>query len=116
MLGPAESAERGFWESRRLPVIEGLDLVLLAGVLARADVYLGNDSGPTHLAAALGTSGVALFGPTDPDLWGPLSTRLRALRVEPWTGRDEIAPAAVISSISQEVASALHLDKVGGAD
>jgi ADP-heptose:LPS heptosyltransferase len=33
---------------------------------------VGNDSGVTHLAAAVGTRTVALFGPTDPAIWRPL--------------------------------------------
>ena len=32
---------------------------------------IGNDSGMTHLAAAAGTPAIALFGPTDPAVWGP---------------------------------------------
>lgn len=38
--------------------------------LAGARVYLGNDSGPTHLAAAVGTPVVAMFGPSDARVWG----------------------------------------------
>src|SRR5579864_4809532 len=47
------------------------DLYELAGWLATARVYIGNDSGITHLAAAVGTPVVALFGPTDPRIWSP---------------------------------------------
>ena len=43
----------------------------LAVVLEESDVYVGNDSGITHLAAAVGIPVVALFGPSDPDMWGP---------------------------------------------
>lgn len=43
----------------------------LASFLAGAAVYVGNDSGPSHLAAAVGTPAVALFGPTDPRIWAP---------------------------------------------
>ncbi len=39
--------------------------------LAGASGYIGNDSGPTHLAAQLGLPTVALFGPTDPKRWAP---------------------------------------------
>jgi ADP-heptose:LPS heptosyltransferase len=34
-------------------------------------MYVGNDSGITHLAAAVGTPVLALFGPTDPTVWAP---------------------------------------------
>jgi ADP-heptose:LPS heptosyltransferase len=47
------------------------DLYELACWLATARVYIGNDSGITHLAAAVGTRVVALFGPTDPHVWAP---------------------------------------------
>ena len=46
-------------------------LVALAQRLARAAAFVGNDSGTTHLAAALGVPTVALFGPTDPRVWAP---------------------------------------------
>lgn len=39
--------------------------------LASARAYLGNDSGISHLAAAAGTPVIALFGPTDPNIWAP---------------------------------------------
>jgi ADP-heptose:LPS heptosyltransferase len=53
----------------RQPLFE--DLYQLACWLASAKLYVGNDSGITHLAAAVGTPVVALFGPTDPGIWAP---------------------------------------------
>ena len=47
------------------------DLYQLACWLASARIYIGNDSGPTHLAAAVGTPVLALFGPSDPAVWAP---------------------------------------------
>jgi lipopolysaccharide heptosyltransferase I len=47
------------------------NLVTLIELLRKSDVLLTNDSGPMHLAAAIGTPAVALFGPTDPELTGP---------------------------------------------
>lgn len=43
----------------------------LAALLKRAILFIGNDSGPMHIAAAAGTPVIALFGPTDPAVWGP---------------------------------------------
>jgi heptosyltransferase-3 len=43
----------------------------LSGLLGRARVFVGPDTSVTHLAAATGCPTVALFGPTDPRLWGP---------------------------------------------
>lgn len=46
-------------------------LKTLAAIIEKAVLYIGNDSGPTHIAAALGTPLVAIFGPTSPVLTGP---------------------------------------------
>ena len=51
--------------------IANLPLDELAAILKQCAVYVGNDSGITHLAAAMGTPVVALFGPTDRLVWGP---------------------------------------------
>jgi ADP-heptose:LPS heptosyltransferase len=40
-------------------------------LIGQATVFIGHDSGLTHLAAALGRPTVAIFGPTDPEIWGP---------------------------------------------
>jgi heptosyltransferase-3 len=52
------------------------DLYELACWLARARVYIGNDSGISHLAAAVGTPAILLFGPTDPAVWAPRGSRV----------------------------------------
>lgn len=48
------------------------DLQELTELYNRADLYIGGDTGPTHLAAAVGTPVVSLMGPTDPETNGPL--------------------------------------------
>jgi heptosyltransferase-3 len=53
------------------PIIRGLSLMRLAGVLAHFKLCVGHDSGLTHLAAALERPTVVLFGPTDPRRWAP---------------------------------------------
>jgi ADP-heptose:LPS heptosyltransferase len=55
------------------------DLYELACWLASARVYIGNDSGITHLAAAVGTPVVAVFGATDPAVWAPRGERVRVV-------------------------------------
>ena len=47
----------------------------LAALLARGDLFIGNDSGVMHLAAAVGTPTVAVFGPTNDRAWGPYPPR-----------------------------------------
>jgi ADP-heptose:LPS heptosyltransferase len=55
----------------------------LLGELLSARAFVGNDSGPGHLAAILGVPTLTLFGPTDPARWKPLGPRVEALRAEP---------------------------------
>jgi hypothetical protein len=50
--------------------------------LASASVYIGNDSGISHLAAAVGTPVVAMFGPTDPALWAPRGERVTVFSLD----------------------------------
>jgi hypothetical protein len=60
-------------------VIRPRSVLELASWLARARVFLGNDSGVSHLAAAVGAPTVALFGPTDPATWAPRGPSVQVL-------------------------------------
>ncbi len=73
-------------ESGRIHPVVGpdLDLAALAGVLAHLDLLVTNDSGPMHLAAALGVRCVALFGPTDPRRTAPAGDGHRVLWRDLW--------------------------------
>ncbi len=51
-----------------------------ARLASRAALFVGADTGPTHLAAAAGTPTLALYGPTDPARFGPVGPRVRVLR------------------------------------
>ncbi|HLX44349.1 MAG TPA: glycosyltransferase family 9 protein [Bryobacteraceae bacterium] len=57
-----------------------VDLYELAVWLSRVRVYIGNDSGITHLAAAVGTPVVAIFLTTDPAIWAPRGERVIVVR------------------------------------
>lgn len=57
--------------------------VELLDVLSTASAFVGNDSGPGHLAAAIGVPTLSLFGPTDPAVWRPLGPRVTVLRRQP---------------------------------
>lgn len=74
-----------------------LPLVQLAGILISCTVYLGNDSGITHLAAALGVPTFAVFGPTNPAVWGP---RGRAVNIIHDSHLSAIDPSRVIALLS----------------
>ncbi len=53
---------------------------VLGAVLSRCGAFVGNDSGISHLAAAWGAATIAIFGPTDPDAWRPLGSRVSVIR------------------------------------
>ncbi len=57
-----------------------LSLVELAEFLSEAKIMIGNDSGPFHLAAALGLPGCVLFGPTNQFIWGPLGSASHVIK------------------------------------
>lgn len=74
--GPGDRAAVAACAARlRAPALDlggQLSLDELGALCARARLYLGNDSGTTHLAVACGAPTVAVFGPTDPAMYGPL--------------------------------------------
>src|SRR5262249_11303616 len=92
--GPAETDEAPYWRASGHRVATDLGLDAVAALVAGASRYVGNDSGVSHLAGALGRRGVVLFGPTRPERWRPLGGALAAL---PFAGR---ATADVESEVS----------------
>ena len=88
VAGPKEVwlAVRVHEESGKIHPVIGpdLDLAGLAGVLAHLDVLVTNDSGPMHLAAALGVPCVALFGPTDRRRTAPAGEGHRVVSLDLW--------------------------------
>jgi len=64
-------AARGFPRSRFLNLTGNSSLEALPALIAQASWVISNDSGPMHLAAAMGVNTMAIFGPTDPALYGP---------------------------------------------
>ncbi len=69
----------------------------LAAALGRAGLFLGNDAGVSHLAAAAGTPTLALFGPTDPALWAPVGPRVATL-VSPGRSLVDLGIGAVLAA------------------
>ena len=91
IVGPAEE---GIALPPGAPVWRDLDLRSLAASLARCRLYIGNDSGVTHLAAACGCPTVVLFGGSDPRVWLP---RGRAMRAIESSSLDEISVERVLT-------------------
>lgn len=63
--------KESFPEERFLNLTGKTSLLALPETLRRADWVIANDSGPLHLAAALGVPTLGVFGPSDPRIWGP---------------------------------------------
>lgn len=107
LLGPAEEQEEILW--RQLGrVAKALSLLQIAALLSRADLYLGNDSGVSHLAGAVGARGVVLFGPTDPQNWRPLGGSLSVLQNAAYRAKMPNVPGISLLEVSaEEVIAAL---------
>jgi heptosyltransferase III len=100
LAGPGEEALLPYLEAlgqaQGQLLLANRPLARVARVLSRCRLYIGNDSGLTHLAAAVGEPDVlALFGPTDPRVWAPRGPRVRTL-----TGPCPQAPCAAGRTIS----------------
>jgi ADP-heptose:LPS heptosyltransferase len=84
LLGPAELSR--FREARIKKItsaakcLTDLSLTEVVGLLSCADKFLGNDSGITHLAAALGIETIAVFGPTNPVVYKPIGPAVTVLK------------------------------------
>lgn len=61
-------------------VLKNMKLPAIAAILKRVDFYLGNDSGISHIAAAVNTPSLLMFGPTDPDVWAPKGKNTMVIR------------------------------------
>ena len=86
--GPGDQAAldavRAAWPND-IPLAElppDLDLVVLAAVLERLSLFVTGDTGPMHLAAAVGTPVLAIFGPSLPTRYAPLAPRSKLVRVD----------------------------------
>jgi heptosyltransferase-2 len=85
LIGGEADAERvtrlsGILPNDRVCCAQDLSLVDLAASLQNCALFLGHDSGISHLAAAVGTPCLLLFGPTDPEVWAPANPQVRTLR------------------------------------
>lgn len=75
----ARGVEEAVRAHPRVRVCLCADARSLADRARLARLFIGCDTGPTHLAAQLGVPTIALFGPTDPAVWAPVGARVRVL-------------------------------------
>jgi heptosyltransferase III len=82
--GPADveavRAVQSELDCRHIPVVKDVSPLQLAAILSQSDSFIGNDSGVSHLAAALGLPTVAIFGVTDCVIWAPRGTAVAVLQ------------------------------------
>jgi lipopolysaccharide heptosyltransferase III len=86
----------------RFSVCRNVPLAHVKSVVAGAQLFIGNDSGPAHMAAAFGVPSVVLFGPSDPVTWAPWKTEARVLA----------APESISRITVEEVLAAAEALKV----
>jgi heptosyltransferase-2 len=79
----------------------------VASILSVSAGYVGNDSGVTHLAAALGIPVVALFGPTNPQIWAPRGKNVCVVRYGRKGSLAEISVEDVFKQVIREPVSKL---------
>jgi ADP-heptose:LPS heptosyltransferase len=82
----------------RWRTVAGAPLPEIQSLIAGAALFLGNDSGPAHMAAAFGVPVVVIFGASDPVIWAPWRTQAEVLA----------GPAGIESVSTQEVKDALE--------
>ena len=83
-------------------VARGIPLRSLGALLSQAGVFVGNDSGVGHLAAAAGAPTLALFGPTDPATWSPVGPHVETLSSPDHT-MDRLTLPAVSAAVARSL-------------
>ena len=77
-------------------VLDGVGLGVYGGLLRRAGLVVSNDTGPAHVAAAVGTRVLSVLGPTKPEQWAPWGPQVQVLRHWPrWPQVDEVLDATM---------------------
>jgi len=77
-------------------VLQGASLNDVKFLLKRSVLFVGNDSGPAHMAAAFGIPVVVIFGASDPAIWGPWRSASEVVAAD---GIHTVAPSKVISAL-----------------
>ena len=101
--GEADKAQTAqleyIWKDQDVRFAKNLPLPHLAGTLEHS-IFIGHDSGISHLAAAAGASCILLFGPTDPNVWAPRNENMQIVAAE--SGRlNDLGTAPVQAALSR---------------
>lgn len=97
--------------------LEGVKLGVYGALLRRAAIVVANDTGPAHLAAAVGTPVISVLGPTKPEQWAPWGTDVHVVRHWPrWPTVDEVVArtqAALTARVAWSAATATAVEGRG---
>lgn len=114
IAGPAqerialEVAER----ARAKPiVVAGLSLKELMAIIGMAAVFVGNDSGPAHIAAALSRPMAVVFGSSDASVWRPWTESVYRVIESPGLSIAQVSEAQVIAAVDEVMQSAIAINK-----
>jgi ADP-heptose:LPS heptosyltransferase len=99
IVGPEETLPQSLQPVRLANLLE------LAQWLSGARLYIGNDSGITHLAAAAGVPTLALFGETNPTIWAPRGPLVRVLNHTPLERLSVQAVLAAVNELRNELSA-----------
>ena len=91
------------WKDKPARFAKNLALPHLAALLEDS-VFIGHDSGVSHIAAAVGARSVLLFGPTDPAVWAPANENVTVLR----------APGGDLGSLNVQTVAAAQVSVLRG--
>lgn len=97
-------------ENRRTEIFGTEHLLTVMACLRRADLYVGNDSGLMHMAAASGRPTLGLFGPSRDQLYRPYSIWGRVVRTD--LTYDEVVPDPSYLSVKESLMDTLPVEKV----
>jgi heptosyltransferase-2 len=90
------------WAELPVCYAQNLPLPQVAALLEQCAVFIGHDSGISHLAAAVGTPSLLLFGPTDPEIWAPANERVKTIRA-PKNDLQQLSVATVRDAIGSQM-------------
>ena len=99
--GQMKKLQEAWRSNSRVRLLRNVPLPHLAAVLENW-IFVGHDSGISHLAAASGAKCILLFGPTDPEVWGPIGTNVKIIRA-PGKAMENIA----VSEVERELGKVL---------
>lgn len=102
LVCPAPGAEEQLARERyaSATLLPGVNLGVYAALLSQSALMLSNDTGPGHMAAAVGTPLVSVMGPSDPQLWRPWGPRVQVLGGHGHWPEAEAVRLAVVASLS----------------